>query len=92
MTKQDLAKQLPEKANINISVQQDSDAIDTLMGIMYDAFIEGKNIYLRGFGTFKVATLKPKVARNIGAGTAIQLPERTTVKFIPCKNLKHDMN
>lgn len=92
MTKQDLAKQLAEKANINISVQQASDTIDTLMGIMYDAFIEGKSIYLRRFGTFKVATLKPKVARNISAGTAIQLPERTTVKFIPYKNLKHDMN
>ena len=92
MTKQDLAKQLAEKANINISVQQAADTIDTLMGIMYEAFIKGKNIYLRGFGTFKVAKLKPKVARNIGAGTAIQLPERTTVKFIPSKNLKHDMN
>lgn len=92
MTKQDLAKQLAEKANINISVQQASDAIDTLMGIMYDAFIEGKNIYLRGFGTFKVTKLKPKVARNISTGEAIHLPERTTVKFIPAKVLKAQMN
>ncbi len=90
MTKQDLAKQLAEKAGI--TTYQAAIDIEALMGIMSNTFIEGKNIYLRGFGTFKVATLKPKVARNIGAGTAIQLPERTTVKFIPCKNLKHDMN
>lgn len=92
MTKQDLAKQLAEKANINISVQQASDTIDTLMGIMYDAFIEGKSIYLRRFGTFKVVTRKPKRARNMYTGTSVMVPERTAVKFIPGKALKEAMN
>lgn len=92
MTKQDLAKQLAEKANINISAQQAADTIDTLMGIMYEAFIKGKNIYLRGFGTFKVTKLKAKKARNIGTGETVMVPERTIVKFIPGKALKEAMN
>lgn len=90
MTKNDLARQL---GHLNgTSTAQAQEDIDHLMGIMSNAFVEGKSIYLRGFGTFKVAKLKAKVARNISAGTAIQLPERTTVKFIPAKVLKQQMN
>ena len=90
MTKQDLAKDLARKAGI--SVQQAAIDIDALMGVMNNTFVEGKSIYLRGFGTFKVTKLKPKVARNISTGEAIHLPERTTVKFIPAKVLKEQMN
>ena len=92
MTKQDLAKELANKANVNISAQQAADTIDTLMGIMYDAFIKGNSIHLRGFGTFKVVTRKPKRARNIYTGTSVMVPERTAVKFIPGKALKEAMN
>lgn len=90
MTKQDLAKDLARKAGI--SVQQATIDIEALMGVMNNTFVEGKSIYLRGFGTFKVTKLKPKVARNISTGEAIHLPERTTVKFIPAKVLKEQMN
>lgn len=90
MTKQDLAKDLARKAGI--SVQQAAIDIEALMGVMNNTFVEGKSIYLRGFGTFKVTKLKPKVARNISTGEAIHLPERTTVKFIPAKVLKEQMN
>lgn len=90
MTKQDLAKDLARKAGI--SVQQATIDIEALMGVMNNRFVEGKSIYLRGFGTFKVTKLKPKVARNISTGEAIHLPERTTVKFLPAKVLKEQMN
>lgn len=86
MTKQDLARELAQKAGIT-TFQANAD-IETLMGIMSNTFIEGKSIYLRGFGTFKVTKLKAKKARNIGTGETVMVPERTTVKFIPAKALK----
>lgn len=90
MTKQDLARELAQKAGIT-TFQANAD-IETLMGIMSNTFIEGKSIYLRGFGTFKVTKLKAKKARNIGTGETVMVPERTTVKFIPAKALKEAMN
>ncbi len=90
MTKQDLARELAQKAGIT-TFQANTD-IETLMGILTEAFIKGKSIYLRGFGTFKVTKLKAKKARNIGTGETVMVPERTTVKFIPGKVLKEAMN
>lgn len=90
MTKQDLARELAQKAGIT-TFQANAD-IETLMGILTEAFIKGNSIYLRGFGTFKVVTRKPKRARNIYTGTSVMVPERTAVKFIPGKVLKEAMN
>lgn len=90
MTKQDLARELAQKAGI--TVYQATIDIEALMGIMSNTFIEGKSIYLRGFGTFKVAKLKAKKARNITTGETVMVPERTAVKFIPGKALKEAMN
>ena len=63
-------------------------AVEGLMDVVADTFASGHNIYLRGFGTFKVRTTKPKKARNISAGTTIVVPPRKSVKFIPCEDLK----
>ena len=90
MTKQDLARELAQKAGIT-TIQAAID-IEALMGIMTNAFIEGKSTYLRGFGTFKVTTRKAKKAQNISKGETIFLPEHTTVTFKPCKALKDAMN
>lgn len=90
MTKQDLARELAQKAGIT-TFQANAD-IETLMGILTEAFIKGSSIHLRGFGTFKVAKLKAKKARNITTGETVMVPERTAVKFIPGKALKEAMN
>ena len=90
MTKQDLAKDLARKAGI--SVQQAAIDIEALMGVMNNTFVEGKSVYLRGFGTFKVTKQKAKKARNISTGETVMVPERTTVKFIPAKTIKEAMN
>ena len=90
MTKQDLARELAQKAGIT-TFQANAD-IETLMGILTEAFIKGNSIYLRGFGTFKVTKKKPRKARNITTGETVMVPERTTVKFVPAKVLKEAMN
>lgn len=87
MTKQELAFNLAERSSLNRS--QAVDAIETLMDIMSDTFANGQSIFLRGFGTFKVLQRRPKLARNITLGTAVNVPARKVVKFIPCNELKN---
>ena len=86
MTKQELTNRLADETGLSrIDALR---AVEGLMTVMSDTFAAGHNIYLRGFGTFKVRTTKPRKARLISRGETISLPPRKTVKFVPCENLK----
>ena len=86
MTKNDLADKLVSQATLTKS--QALSAIEGLMKIASAALAKGDNIYLRGFGTFRVVERKAKTARIISRGTSVTVPECKVVKFIPCKELK----
>lgn len=61
--------------------------VDSFFAEMKEYMKNGDNIYIRGFGTFQIATRAPKTARNISKGEAIKLPARKVVKFKPAKVL-----
>lgn len=86
MTKQELATRLADETGL--SRNDALRAVEGMMTVMGDSFVAGHNIYLRGFGTFKVRTTKAKKARLISRGETIILPPRKSVKFIPCEGLK----
>lgn len=86
MTKQELANSLALETGLNRADAM--TAVEGLMTVMGDTFAVGHNIYLRGFGTFKVRTTKPKKARVISTGATVIVPPRKSVKFIPCEDLK----
>lgn len=89
MTKNDIADKLVSQTTLTKS--QALSAIEGLMKIASAALAKGDNIYLRGFGTFRVVERKAKTARNISRGTSVTVPERKVVKFIPCKELKEQV-
>lgn len=89
MTKNDIADKLLSLTTLTKS--QALSAIEGLMKIASAALAKGDNIYLRGFGTFRVVERKAKTARNISRGTSVTVPERKVVKFIPCKELKEQV-
>jgi nucleoid DNA-binding protein len=86
MTKQDLIRELSD--NIDISVADAFSAVTSIVEIMSNTLQQGESIYLRGLGTLKVVTSKPKKARNISTGETVMIPERKRVKFIPSKLVK----
>jgi DNA-binding protein HU-beta len=43
----------------------------------------GEGVFIRGFGSFSIVTRAAKTARNIKAGTSIQLPAKKVIKFKP---------
>lgn len=81
MNKQDIAHQLAIRTGLRMSEAQ--NATESLFQIVSDAFTNGEDIFLRGFGTFKVVQRKAKRVRNITKGTHMVMPAHNTVKFIP---------
>jgi len=57
------------------------------METMKQSMVNGKNIYLRGFGTFLLKKRAEKLGRIISKNTAIVVPAHIVPAFKPSKNL-----
>jgi len=87
MTKNELADDLARRTNFTKS--QALRAIDGLSQGLFDAIAKGDNIYLRGFGTFKIEQRAARKARDVRSNKMIDVPAKKVVKFIPCVELKN---
>lgn len=81
MTKNDLIRQVV--AGTDLPTAEVREVIEKTMERIKDSMAHGKNIYLRGFGSFVLVKRAPKIARDIQRGTPIRIQERTIVKFRP---------
>lgn len=81
MTKADIVKKVSESTGIEkVAVQ---NAIEAFMETVKESLTEGRNVYLRGFGSFIVKKRAEKVARNISKNTTIIIPEHFIPSFKP---------
>jgi DNA-binding protein HU-beta len=88
------------KQDLISKIAQDTGITKTSAAAAVDSFIEGitkslkKNqpITFVGFGTFKTAQRKARVARNPQTGAAIKIPKRRVARFTPGKALKSALN
>ncbi len=83
MTKSEIVREISnqtrvEKAEVLKTVEAFMEAIKDSMG-------GGKNIYLRGFGSFVVKKRAEKTARNISKNITIIIPAHNIPSFKPCK-------
>lgn len=85
MTKLEISRALAEHTRMPLA--DATRSTDAFFDILKDAFANGRNIFVRGFGTFKVIERKQKVARDIRKGTQVIIPARKAVKFIPSNQL-----
>lgn len=58
------------------------------MGSIKDSMVKGKNIYLRGFGSFIVKKRAKKTARNISKNATLIIPGHFVPAFKPSKEFK----
>ena len=86
MTKNEIALAVSQSTSLSLS--QAAEATDALLSVLDNAFANHQEVFLRGFGTFQIVKRAAKKARNIVAGTMIQIPEKTIVKFKPSTQLK----
>lgn len=79
MTKQEIAQQISKKTGYPI--HEVMTVVEGFTEALIESFGRGENVYLRGFGTFGIVTRKEKIARNIKAGTTVNVPAHNIVKF-----------
>lgn len=84
MTKADIVNEVSKNTGIEkVTVQK---AVEAFMETVKDSLIDGKNVYLRGFGSFVVKKRAEKTARNISKNTTIIIPAHNIPSFKPAKS------
>lgn len=83
MTKAEVINQIAEKTGIDKA--DVTTTVETLFAVVKDSMAEGKNIYVRGFGSFVNKKRAKKIARNISKNTAIVIDEHYVPNFKPSK-------
>tara|TARA_B100001121_G_scaffold112379_1_gene99008 strand:- start:87 stop:368 length:282 start_codon:yes stop_codon:yes gene_type:complete len=92
LSRQELLKKLKEK-NPNLNKIEIENILNTFNESIKKALIEGRNVELRGFGSFFVKKIKEKFsARNPKTGELIYVPEKNKVRFKPSKKLNKLIN
>ncbi len=86
MTKQELVNRVAGGAQVSPEVTE--KVINETMFEIKKALAQGRNIYLRGFGTWLPKERKAKLARNISKGTALHVPAHKIPYFKPSKEFK----
>ena len=56
------------------------------------ALREGKNIEIRGFGTYKIIKRKARIGRNPKNSELVQIPEKKAIKWKMSKTLFKRLN
>ncbi len=83
MTKADIVNEVSTNTGIEkVTVQK---AVEAFMETVKGSLTEGRNVYLRGFGSFIVKRRAEKTARNISRNTTIIIPEHFIPSFKPAK-------
>ncbi|MFV0265560.1 MAG: HU family DNA-binding protein [Draconibacterium sp.] len=83
MTKADIVNEISKETGIEkVTVQK---TVEAFMETVKDSLVDGKNVYLRGFGSFVVKQRAEKTARNISKNTTIIIPAHNIPSFKPAK-------
>ena len=86
MTKADLVEQVAEAIGPGITKKDCALVVDGFLNAVKRAMVEGDNIEIRGFGTFKVRRRKSRMARNPRTGDPVKVPARALPVFKPSKH------
>jgi DNA-binding protein HU-beta len=83
MTKADIVNEISKNTGIEKATVQRT--VEAFMDTVKDSLVDGKNVYLRGFGSFIVKERAEKTARNISKNTTIIIPAHNIPAFKPAK-------
>jgi DNA-binding protein HU-beta len=83
MTKADIVNEIYKSTGIDKVIVLKT--VEAFMETVSDSLVNGKNIYLRGFGSFVVKKRAEKTARNISKNTSIIIPAHNIPSFKPAK-------
>jgi len=90
MNKQELITKIA--SDTGITKASAAAAIQSFIEGITKSLKKGQPITFVGFGTFKTAQRKARMARNPQTGAAIKIPKRRVVRFTAGKALKGAVN
>jgi len=83
MTKADIVANIAEETGLERA--EALRAVEAFMNNIKASMADGKNVYLRGFGSFVVKERAQKTGRNISKNTTIIIPAHNIPSFKPSK-------
>lgn len=86
MTKAEVVNEIAK--NTGIDKATSLKIVESFMEIVKDSLSGGKNVYLRGFGSFIIKKRAEKTARNISKNTTIIIPAHVIPAFKPSRSFK----
>lgn len=90
MNKTELVKVVAEKADLTQAVA--ADAVNAMVDAIVESLVEGNEVAILGFGSFKVTDRPARTARNPQTGEMVEVPESKAVSFKVSKALKEKLN
>ncbi len=79
LTRADLAEML--NRNVGLSRADSAAMIESILGHMTEALIEGENVKISGFGTFVLRDKAERVGRNPKTGVEVPITPRRVLTF-----------
>lgn len=83
MTKADIVSNISEAKGVEKAEVQ--AVVEAFMEEVKNSLESGKNVYLRGFGSFIIKRRAEKTGRNISKNTTIKIPAHNIPAFKPSK-------
>jgi len=90
MNKSDLIATLAEKKNLPI--KEAASIVNTILETMTDVLAQGKNIEIRGFGSFSVKEYEAYEGRNPSSGEKVKVKPKKLPFFKVGKDLRERVN
>jgi integration host factor subunit beta len=84
---QKLAKRFPHLYQRDVEL-----LVNTVLGEISSALVDGRRVELRGFGAFSIRQREARKARNPKTGKEVQIGERMAIYFRTGKELRERIN
>ena len=89
MNKSDLVREIASRTGL--TQVEARTAIDNMVGVITDHVAKGKNVNLRGFGTFKAVTREARKAQHPRTRNTINVPRKKVPVFRPSPDWKSEL-
>ena len=90
MIKADLVDSVARK--LNISKQEAETGVNLFFEVIKEALIQGEEIEIRGFGSFRFRQRAPRAGRNPRTGEMVKKKKKKVLYFKPSKLLREALN
>jgi integration host factor subunit beta len=90
MIKADLVSRIARE--MNLPKQEAEQGVDLFFRAIKDAILNGEEIEIRGFGSFRFRKRTSRAGRNPRTGAPVKVPPKKVLFFKPSKLLKELIN